>query len=91
MTVIDEGIPCQVFVELVTEYLDGALPTDDVARIEAHLALCPGCASVVEQLRETVRLARQIREDDVSRMDPGVRADLMAAFRETARHRAPPD
>lgn len=92
MTVIEnEGIPCQVFVELVTEYLDGALPAEDVARIDTHLALCPGCVSVVEQFRETVRLARQIREDDVDRVEPGVRADLMAAFVEVARRRASPD
>jgi anti-sigma factor RsiW len=81
----NEGIPCQVFVELVTEYLDGALPAEDVARIDAHLARCPGCVSVVEQFRATVRLARRIREDDVDRIEPGVRADLMAAFAEVAR------
>ena len=92
VTVIEnDGIPCQVFVELVTEYLEGALPADEVARIDAHLALCPGCVSVVEQFRETVRLARQIREDDVDRIEPSVRADLMAAFREAARHRGSPD
>jgi anti-sigma factor RsiW len=86
-----DPIPCQVFVELVTDYLDGALPAEEVARIDAHLALCPGCVSVVEQFRETVRLARRIREDDVDRIEPRVRADLMAAFVDAARHRAPPD
>ena len=92
MTVIsDESIPCQVFVELVTEYLEGTLSADDVALIDAHLALCPGCGSVVEQFRETVRLSRQIREGDVERIEPGVRADLMAAFVEATRHRASPD
>jgi predicted anti-sigma-YlaC factor YlaD len=87
----NEGIPCQVFVELVTEYLDGALSAEVVARIDDHLALCPGCVSVLEQFRQTVRLARQIREDDVDRIEPGVRAELMAAFVEVARHRASPD
>jgi len=83
----DTGIPCDVFVELVTEYLEGALSTTEVARIDAHLALCPGCVSVVDQFRQTVRLSRRIREDDVDRLDPTLRADLMAAFREAARNR----
>ena len=92
MTAIEnDRIPCQVFVELVTEYLDGALPAEDVARIDAHLALCPGCVTLVEQFRDTVRLARKIREDDVDRIEPGVRADLMDAFVEVARHRASPE
>ena len=80
-------LPCIQFVELVTEYLEGALSTTEVARIDAHLALCPGCVSVVDQFRQTVRLSRRIREDDVDRLDPTLRADLMAAFREAARNR----
>lgn len=87
----DIGIPCNVFVEIVTDYLEGALDPHEVARIEAHLAICPGCVSVVEQFRATVRLARRIHEDDVERLDPTLRADLMAAFREAALHRMPPD
>ena len=88
MTAIqDSDIPCKVFVEIVTEYLEGVLSPDEVDRIDAHLALCPGCISVVEQLRETVRLVRRIREDDVDRLDPALRADLMSAFRDAARHR----
>jgi anti-sigma factor RsiW len=83
----DVAIPCNVFVEIVTEYLEGALSADEVARIDAHLALCPGCVSVLEQFRETVRLAHHIREDDVDRLDPTLRADLMAAFREAAQNR----
>jgi anti-sigma factor RsiW len=87
----DVGIPCNLFVEIVTEYLEGALSAEEVARIDAHLALCPGCVSVVEQFRETIRLAQRIREGDVERLDPTLRADLMTAFREASQHRTPPD
>jgi len=59
-------------------------PRKKVASIDAHLALCPGCVSVVEQLRETIRIARHIREVDVNRIDPTVRAELIAAFRAAA-------
>lgn len=36
-------IACIELVELLTDYLEGALPPDEVAAVEAHLALCPHC------------------------------------------------
>ena len=33
-------IPCNQFVEIVTDYLDGALAPDDLARVEEHLGIC---------------------------------------------------
>ena len=35
-------LTCQDFVELVTDYLEGALDEDTVRRFDAGLALCPG-------------------------------------------------
>lgn len=48
---------CQEFVELVTDYLEGAPPEDEGARFEAHLEACAGCLRYLEQMLETVRLA----------------------------------
>ena len=47
---------CREVVELVTDYLEGALPARTRARVERHLARCRGCAAYVEQMREVVRL-----------------------------------
>jgi anti-sigma factor RsiW len=47
---------CQELVELVTDYLDGALPDAERARFEAHLAECPGCERHLEQVRMTIDL-----------------------------------
>ena len=41
MTPPADDFPCNEFVELVTEYLDGALSPDDARRLEEHLAICP--------------------------------------------------
>jgi anti-sigma factor RsiW len=41
------------------------LPEDERARFEAHLERCAGCVRYVEQIRETVRLARSIRDEEV--------------------------
>lgn len=48
-----EPLTCQALVELVTEYLEAALPAAEQARFEAHLAECPGCVTFLEQIRQT--------------------------------------
>ena len=60
-----DGLTCQELVELVTDYLDGALLGADVERFESHLAICPGCSTYVDQFRETIRLTGRLRVDDL--------------------------
>ena len=48
---------CQELVEMLTEYLDGTLGADDLARLQAHLAVCDHCAVYVEQFQTTIALA----------------------------------
>ena len=42
-------------VELLTAYLEGALDERERASFDAHLGLCAGCVTYVDQFRETVR------------------------------------
>ncbi len=51
------ALPCQQVVEMVTDYLEGALSPADHLRFEAHLANCPHCTEYLAQIRETIRLA----------------------------------
>jgi anti-sigma factor RsiW len=69
---------CQELVELVTEYLEGALSELDRTRFEEHIALCPMCQVHLEQLRVTVRELGTLRERD---FDPVVLAELQERFR----------
>jgi anti-sigma factor RsiW len=71
-------LTCQELVELVTDYLDGALPAGELERFEEHLLYCGPCANHVEQMRETIRVAGAVSADD---LDPVVADDLLAAFR----------
>jgi anti-sigma factor RsiW len=71
-------LTCQELVELVTDYLDGTLPTEELERFEEHLLYCRPCANHVEQMRETIRVAGAVSADDI---DPVVADDLLAAFR----------
>jgi predicted anti-sigma-YlaC factor YlaD len=69
---------CQELVELVNEYLEGALEPNDRARFEAHLDDCEGCLNYLNQMRTTIELIGQVTEESV----PGPAMDeLMKAFR----------
>ena len=72
-------MPCIEFVELVTGYLEDALPADERRAFEHHLTLCDGCSGYLEQMRETRRLTGALSIADMP--DGGVE-DLMAAFRD---------
>lgn len=69
----DAPLPCIVVVELLTDYLDGALDPGAAGRVEAHLALCPPCQNYLEQLRETVSALRGLPT-------PPLSDQLQAAF-----------
>jgi anti-sigma factor RsiW len=47
-------LSCQELVELVTDYLEGALPGAERERFEAHLEECPDCGEYVAQMRATI-------------------------------------
>ena len=77
MTTI-EDLTCQELVELVTNYIEGALPPNERARFESHLAICPGCVTYLEQMRQTISLLGTLTE---TTMSPQARDNLLAAFR----------
>lgn len=47
-------IACIELVELLTEYLEGALPPAEVAAIDEHLRDCDACLTYLQQMRATV-------------------------------------
>jgi anti-sigma factor RsiW len=77
-----EHVTCQEVVELVTDYLETALPANETALFEQHLNFCDGCVWYVEQMRTTVATVGQIREEDIP---PETKDRLMAAFRDWKR------
>jgi anti-sigma factor RsiW len=47
---------CNEIVELVTEFVEDAMPAADRARFERHLGDCGPCALYVTQIRRTIEL-----------------------------------
>jgi len=75
---MEEQMTCKELVELVTEYIEGTLPDDVRMRVEGHLTGCDGCTNYIEQMRQTIQLTGQIREEDLSAEQ---RDDLLKLFR----------
>jgi anti-sigma factor (TIGR02949 family) len=74
-----DHLSCQEVVELVTDYLDGALSAEDATLFEQHLNFCDGCVWYVGQIKKTVETLGEVREEDVP---PEAKDRLMAAFRD---------
>ena len=76
------GLTCAELVELVTDYLEGALSPSEHARVERHLGACENCMRYVEEMWTTIALVGRIEEDDLS---AEAKSELLAAFRGWAR------
>jgi anti-sigma factor RsiW len=74
-----DPLVCREFVELVTDYLDGALPDAQRARMDAHLAECDGCTGYLEDMR---RLVGSLHETPEPPPNPATRDALLRAFRD---------
>jgi len=69
---------CQQLVELVSDYLEGALGPADVARFEGHIAACEGCREYLAQMRLTIQALGRLPEESIP---PAAREELLTAFR----------
>jgi anti-sigma factor RsiW len=76
-----EPLTCKQLVELVTDYFDDALAPAERDRFDAHLQVCPGCETYLEQMRITMRL---VRSSDELEDRPEV-AHLLEMFRDYRR------
>lgn len=52
-------ITCASGVELLMDYLEGALPPDLSSALDAHVAGCPRCVAFIASYRETSRILRE--------------------------------
>ncbi len=74
---MENEMACKELVELVTDYLEGKLPDDIRMRFENHLTGCDGCTNYLEQIRQTIRLTGQLREENLTSQQ---RDDLLKLF-----------
>jgi len=73
-----EELSCQELVELVTDYLEGVLPSELHERFERHIAHCSGCQAYLQQMHATIRATGTLSVDSLS---PEAERALLDAFR----------
>ena len=61
-----QDLACEQVVELVTDYLEGALPRREVQRFERHLRACPNCTTYLEQMRATIAATGRLTPEDLT-------------------------
>ncbi|MDX6691371.1 MAG: hypothetical protein QOG15_2828 [Solirubrobacteraceae bacterium] len=73
-----EHVTCEQLVDALTDYLEGVLDDEQRADIERHIVFCAGCATYVEQMRDTIDLVGRLAEE---RPDDVQTAQLVGLFR----------
>ena len=73
-----DDLTCAELVEVISDYIEGALLPGERIRLQEHLTACPGCAAYLTQMRTTIALTGRLRVDELA---PDAKADLMQAFR----------
>ena len=73
-----EELSCQELVELVTDYLEGALPEELHQRFDDHIAHCAGCRTYLAQMRATISATGSLTPESLS---PEAESALLDAFR----------
>jgi anti-sigma factor RsiW len=76
------AITCQEIVELLTNYIEDALPPETADVVEGHLHICPGCTHYLDQMRITIAAVGEVREEDLS---PEAQQLLLEAFKDWRR------
>ena len=79
---VSDDLTCQELVELVTDYLEDALPPGQRARFEQHLGVCPGCETYMDQIRKAIRAIGRLTEESLS---SSTRDELLDLFRDWKR------
>ena len=75
----EQTLTCHEVIELLSNYIEGVLSADDHRRVDDHLALCDGCATYLDQMREAIRLTGMVTEEQVPEDE---KAALLTAFRD---------
>ena len=57
-----DNLGCSECVDLLADYVDGALPREEAERLEWHLATCPPCVAFVKTYKGTVDAAARLRQ-----------------------------
>jgi len=73
-----KDVACEEVVELLTDFLEGALDRETGAQVEQHLVLCPDCTHYLRQFRLVISATGRLSE---AALPERVENELLQAFR----------
>ena len=73
-------IVCRDFVELATDYLDGALPASELELAEEHLVICSLCREYLDQIAATAAAVAATAPDAAGAPGDDALRALVGAF-----------
>lgn len=79
MSTLKPELTCKEVVELVTDYLEGALSETERRRFDEHLEGCPFCRVYVDQVHKTINLVGRLPEEAIP---PEAMSALLGQFKE---------
>jgi anti-sigma factor RsiW len=85
--VSERGLTCHEVIDILTEYLEDALPGEERRRVEEHLVGCDGCTAYLETMRETIKVTGMLTEEQIP---VGQKEQLLEAFRDWTRPETSP-
>jgi predicted anti-sigma-YlaC factor YlaD len=77
----ERALTCREVIDLLSDYIEEALSRDDRRRVDEHLALCEGCTTYLEQMRETIKVTGMLTEEQIPEDQ---KMALLKAFRDWA-------
>jgi anti-sigma factor RsiW len=81
-------IECRQIAELLTDYVEGRLPSATVELIDWHIDGCAPCVAFVNTFRSTVKVVRGMAEPPA--VPPELKQRLLAVLRSNQRNNPKP-
>ena len=82
------SVPCREFVELVTAYREGLLPSAERARCDEHVRACAGCRAYLAQMELVIDSLKELGRTEA--LDGAEKARLVGLFRTHGFHNRGP-
>lgn len=70
-------LTCKQITELVTDYVEGALPLRDRLRFQLHLGMCRHCRAYLRQMKLTAKALRHLPAPE---LPPELEQELLRRF-----------
>lgn len=71
-------ITCRELIDFLMSYVDGELPPEQRAEFDRHLDACAACRRYLDSYRQTIRLAKGLKQDAPA--PPDVPEELVQAI-----------